>query len=70
MRYTYFFHSFKACRPTPGHDNVVGNRRTDLVVDVLLDAGEESEEERQLDVLVAVNGGGEGSVGCVFVVWF
>ena len=31
-----------------------------LVVDVLLDAGEEREEEGQLDVLVAVDGGGEG----------
>ncbi len=32
-----------------------------LVVDVFLDAGEEGEEEGELDFLVAVNGGGEGA---------
>ena len=38
------------------------DRRTDLVVDILFNAGEEREEKRQLDVLVAVDGGGEGPV--------
>jgi hypothetical protein len=37
-----------------------GRGRTCLVVDVFLDAGEEREEQGQLDVLVAMDGGGEG----------
>jgi hypothetical protein len=32
-----------------------------LVVDVLFDAGEEGEEEGELDLFVAVDGGGEGT---------